>query len=103
MYLVVYFVHSYTNLVVSLWYRPPELLLGERNYGPPIDLWGVGCIMAEMWTRCPIMQGNTEQQQLMFISQICGSITPEVWPKVVNLYLYNSCELLKGQKRKVYN
>ena len=51
---------------------------GERDYGPPIDLWGAGCIMAEMWTRSPIMQGNTEQHQLALISQLCGSITPEV-------------------------
>lgn len=51
---------------------------GERDYGPPIDLWGAGCIMAEMWTRSPIMQGNTEQHQLTLISQLCGSITAEV-------------------------
>uniref|UniRef100_A0A480TNP5 Cyclin-dependent kinase 9 n=1 Tax=Sus scrofa TaxID=9823 RepID=A0A480TNP5_PIG len=70
--------NRYTNRVVTLWYRPPELLLGERDYGPPIDLWGAGCIMAEMWTRSPIMQGNTEQHQLALISQLCGSITPEV-------------------------
>ncbi|XP_073727594.1 cyclin-dependent kinase 9 isoform X3 [Misgurnus anguillicaudatus] len=74
--------NRYTNRVVTLWYRPPELLLGERDYGPPIDLWGGGCIMAEMWTRSPIMQGNTEQHQLTLISQLCGSITPEVWPDV---------------------
>lgn len=55
-----------------------HLRLGERDYGPPIDLWGAGCIMAEMWTRSPIMQGNTEQHQLTLISQLCGSITPEV-------------------------
>ena len=48
--------NRYTNRVVTLWYRPPELLLGERNYGPPVDMWGAGCIMAEMWTRSPIMQ-----------------------------------------------
>lgn len=57
--------------------------------------------MAEMWTRSPIMQGNTEQQQLTFISQLCGSITPEVWPGVENLDLYNKMDLPKGQKRKV--
>jgi len=51
---------------------------GERDYGPPIDLWGAGCIMAEMWTRSPIMQGNTEQHQLTLISQLCGSITTDV-------------------------
>lgn len=93
--------NRYTNRVVTLWYRPPELLLGDRNYGPPVDLWGAGCIMAEMWTRSPIMQGNSEQQQLTLISQLCGSITPEVWPKVESLDLYNQLELVKGQKRKV--
>lgn len=46
----------YTNRVVTLWYRPPELLLGERNYGPSVDVWGAGCIMAELWTRTPILQ-----------------------------------------------
>uniref|UniRef100_A0A3Q1HPS4 Protein kinase domain-containing protein n=2 Tax=Anabas testudineus TaxID=64144 RepID=A0A3Q1HPS4_ANATE len=94
--------NRYTNRVVTLWYRPPELLLGERDYGPPIDLWGAGCIMAEMWTRSPIMQGNTEQHQLTLISQLCGSITPEVWPAVDKKYeLYQKMELPKGQKRKV--
>ncbi|XP_066436671.1 cyclin-dependent kinase 9 isoform X2 [Eleutherodactylus coqui] len=93
--------NRYTNRVVTLWYRPPELLLGERIYGPPIDLWGAGCIMAEMWTRSPIMQGNTEQHQLTLISQLCGSITPEVWPNVDKYELYQKLELPKGQKRKV--
>lgn len=94
--------NRYTNRVVTLWYRPPELLLGERDYGPPIDLWGGGCIMAEMWTRSPIMQGNTEQHQLTLISQLCGSITAEVWPGVDKKYeLYQKMELPKGQKRKV--
>ncbi|XP_031776674.1 cyclin-dependent kinase 9 isoform X2 [Nasonia vitripennis] len=93
--------NRYTNRVVTLWYRPPELLLGDRNYGPPIDLWGAGCIMAEMWTRSPIMQGSTEQMQLTLISQLCGSITPEVWPGVENLELFNKMELVKHQKRKV--
>jgi cyclin-dependent kinase 9 len=85
---------------VTLWYRPPELLLGERNYGPPVDLWGAGCIMAEMWTRSPIMQGNSEQQQLTLISQLCGTICPQVWPGVENLELYKKMEL-PVQKRKV--
>ncbi|XP_059472027.1 cyclin-dependent kinase 9 [Neocloeon triangulifer] len=93
--------NRYTNRVVTLWYRPPELLLGDRNYGPPVDLWGAGCIMAEMWTRSPIMQGNTEQQQLTYISQLCGSISKEVWPGVESLELYNKMELPKNQKRKV--
>ncbi|XP_043476430.1 cyclin-dependent kinase 9-like [Leptopilina heterotoma] len=93
--------NRFTNKVVTLWYRPPELLLGARNYGPAIDLWGTGCIMAEMWTRAPIMQGATEQQQLTLISELCGSITSEVWPGVENLELFNKMHLISGQKRKV--
>ncbi len=93
--------NRYTNRVVTLWYRPPELLLGERDYGPPVDLWGAGCIMAEMWTRSPIMQGNTEQHQLTMISQLCGAITPEVWPGVEELELYNKMELSTLPKRRV--
>lgn len=93
--------NKYTNRVVTLWYRPPELLLGDRNYGPVIDLWGAGCIMAEMWTRTPIMQGNTEQHQIHLISHLCGSITPEVWPSVTQLELYNTMELPQGHKRQV--
>lgn len=91
----------YTNRVVTLWYRPPELLLGERNYGPPIDIWGAGCIMCEMWTRRAIMQGESEQHQITLISQLCGSITPEVYPGVESLELYAKIELPKDQKRKI--
>ena len=71
--------NKYTNRVVTLWYRPPELLLGERNYGPAIDVWGAGCVMAEMWTRTPIMQGKVEQDQLQKIQKLCGGINPETW------------------------
>ena len=93
--------NRYTNRVVTLWYRPPELLLGERNYGAPVDLWGAGCIMAEMWTRSPIMQGNTEQHQLTLIAQLCGAMTPEVWPGVESLDLYHKLDIPKNQKRIV--
>lgn len=93
--------NRYTNRVVTLWYRPPELLLGERNYGPPVDLWGVGCIMAEMWTRSPIMQGNTEQTQLNLIAQLCGTINTEVWPDVNKLDLYRKMEMPKASRRRV--
>ena len=56
--------------------------------------------MAEMWTRTPIMQGKTEQNQLFLISKLCGSIVPEVWPDVESLELYGKIELTRS-KRKV--
>uniref|UniRef100_A0A915KVG5 Protein kinase domain-containing protein n=1 Tax=Romanomermis culicivorax TaxID=13658 RepID=A0A915KVG5_ROMCU len=90
----------YTNRVVTLWYRPPELLLGERNYTTAIDIWGAGCIMAEMWTRSPIMQGSSEQHQLTLIVQMCGSIIPEVWPGVEKLELHSKMTDICEQKHK---
>lgn len=93
--------NKYTNRVVTLWYRPPELLLGERNYASPVDMWGAGCIMAELWTRSPILQGNSEQHQLTLICQLCGSLTPEEWPDIERLELYSKMELPKLQKRRV--
>jgi len=93
--------NRYTNRVVTLWYRPPELLLGERNYGPMIDMWGAGCIFAEMYTRTPIMQGQSESSQLRIISQLCGSINTDVWPDVAKYDLYHRIELPKNLKRHV--
>ncbi|CAF1397298.1 unnamed protein product [Rotaria magnacalcarata] len=95
--------NRYTCRVVTLWYRPPELLLGERDYGPAIDMWGVGCIFAEMWIRSPIMQGTSEQHQLELISHLCGSIEPGVWPGVNKLPLYTKLKLPQSERRKVHD
>jgi cyclin-dependent kinase 9 len=64
-------------------------------------MWGAGCIMAELWTRSPIMQGNTEQHQLVLITHLCGSIDTNVWPDVDRLELYQKLYLQEGQKRRV--
>ncbi|TIA89895.1 hypothetical protein E3P99_01862 [Wallemia hederae] len=75
---------NYTNMVVTRFYRPPELILGEKNswgdYGPEIDMWGVGCIFAEMFTHKPILQGQTDIDQLKRIFELCGDPTPTSWP-----------------------
>ncbi|TYI90509.1 hypothetical protein E1A91_D03G128000v1 [Gossypium mustelinum] len=49
-----------TSRVVTLWYRPPELLLGATHYGVAVDLWSAGCILAELLSGKPIMPGRTE-------------------------------------------
>lgn len=49
-----------TSRVVTLWYRPPELLLGATYYGVGVDLWSAGCILAELLAGKPIMPGRTE-------------------------------------------
>lgn len=94
---------KYTNRVVTLWYRPPELLLGERNYACAIDLWGVGCILCELFTREPLMKGSTEQHQLQLIADNIGPISPEVWPQVTELPLYHKVSnvINNGKQKKL--
>lgn len=49
-----------TSRVVTLWYRPPELLLGSTDYGPSVDIWSVGCVFGEFLVGKPILKGRTE-------------------------------------------
>ena len=42
--------------MITLWYRPPELLLGEERYGPSIDVWSCGCILGELFAKKPLFQ-----------------------------------------------
>lgn len=68
-----------TSRVVTLWYRPPELLLGSTDYGVAVDLWSSGCILAELFFGKPIMPGRTEVEQLHKIFKLCGSPSEEYW------------------------
>ncbi|KAA0067070.1 putative serine/threonine-protein kinase [Cucumis melo var. makuwa] len=70
-----------TSRVVTLWYRPPELLLGATDYGVSVDLWSAGCILAELYAGKPIMPGRTEVEQLHKIFKLCGSPSEEYWKK----------------------
>ncbi|KAK9161478.1 hypothetical protein Syun_007819 [Stephania yunnanensis] len=70
-----------TSRVVTLWYRPPELLLGATYYDVGIDLWSVGCILAELLAGKPIMPGRTEVEQLHKIFKLCGSPSEEYWKR----------------------
>ncbi|XP_039006401.1 probable serine/threonine-protein kinase At1g09600 [Hibiscus syriacus] len=70
-----------TSRVVTLWYRPPELLLGSTNYGVAVDLWSSGCILAELFVGKPIMSGRTEVEQLHKIFKLCGSPSEEYWKR----------------------
>lgn len=71
---------NYTGMVVTRWYRPPELLAGERKYGPAVDMWGLGCLLAEMILRRPLFKGSSEINQLELISELCGSPSEAVYP-----------------------
>ncbi|KAJ0262654.1 Protein kinase superfamily protein [Hirschfeldia incana] len=71
-----------TSRVVTLWYRPPELLLGACHYGVGVDLWSAGCILGELYSGKPILPGKTEVEQLHKIFKLCGSPTEDYWRKL---------------------
>lgn len=69
-----------TQLVVTLWYRAPELLLGTASYGQAVDMWSVGCIFGELLTREPLLQGKNEVDELTKIFELCGVPSEDCWP-----------------------
>ncbi|MBW0497128.1 hypothetical protein O181_036843 [Austropuccinia psidii MF-1] len=71
---------EYTNCVVTRWYRPPEILLGNRRYGTPVDMWGVGCVIGEMFKGGPILTGTTDVNQCELIFKLCGNPTSKSMP-----------------------
>lgn len=71
---------TYSNEVVTLWYRPPDVLLGSTEYSTPIDMWGVGCIFYEMACGRPLFPGSTVEDELHFIFKILGTPNEEQFP-----------------------
>ncbi|KAI4177796.1 MAG: hypothetical protein LQ343_000260 [Gyalolechia ehrenbergii] len=71
---------DYTTLVVTRWYRPPELLLQLRRYTTAIDMWGVGCVFGEMFKGKPILAGTSDLNQAQMIFDLVGSPTEENMP-----------------------
>lgn len=71
---------EYTSLVVTRWYRPPELLLQLRKYTPAIDLWGAGCVFGEMFKRKPILAGQSDLHQAQIIFELIGSPNDQNMP-----------------------
>lgn len=71
-----------TQEVITMWYRPPELLLGEYHYSVELDIWSVGCIMAEFIQREPFFRGRTELEQLDLIFRVVGSPSEDTWPDI---------------------
>ncbi|CAM9689233.1 unnamed protein product [Chrysoparadoxa australica] len=76
-----------TPKVVTLWYRCPELLLGETVSGPPIDMWAAGCVFGELVIGKPLMPGSAEADQLNRIFELIGSPNSRIWPGLEELPL----------------
>ncbi len=89
---------DYTNRVITIWYRSPELLLGETQYGPAVDIWSAACVMVEIFTRHAIFPGDGgEINQLDKIYNVLGTPTRSEWPGLVDMAWF---ELLRPTERK---
>lgn len=75
----------YSSRVVTLWFRPPELLLGSSTYGTSLDMWSVGCVVAELMLGRPVFPASSEPEALVFIARLLGPPTPARFPEIVHL------------------
>lgn len=76
---------DYTNRVITLWYRPPELLLGTTKYSEEVDMWGCGCVLVELFNKSAAFQGQNEVEQLDSIFKIMGTPTIDQWPTLFEM------------------
>ena len=101
---------SVDKVVVTIWYRAPELLLGSRHYTPAVDLWAVGCIFAELLSLRPIFKGEEakmdnkkqvpfQKHQMQKIIEVMGMPTRERWPNLVHQPEYSQLSTLSYASR----
>ncbi|CAC5409852.1 cyclin-dependent kinase 7-like [Mytilus californianus] len=90
----------YTNQVVTRWYRCPELLFGARQYGTGVDMWAVGCILAELLLRVPFLPGDSDLDQLSRIFQMLGTPSDETWASMKDLPDYVKFKVFPGYDLK---
>jgi len=83
-------VRTLTHEVVTLWYRAPEILLGQAAYSTPIDVWSIGCIFAELVTGHPLFPADSEIDQIYKIFQLLGTPNERNWAGVTKLPYYKS-------------
>ncbi|RKF64933.1 Serine/threonine-protein kinase SSN3 [Erysiphe neolycopersici] len=99
------------KVVVTIWYRAPELLLGSRHYTPAVDMWAVGCIFAELLSLRPIFKGEEakidtkkvvpfQQNQMQRIVEILGIPTKEKWPNLVHMPEYSQLSTVSSSHLK---
>ncbi|KAH8888881.1 Pkinase-domain-containing protein [Thozetella sp. PMI_491] len=89
---------DYTNRVITIWYRSPELLLGETQYGPAVDIWSAACVFWEFFAQSAIFAGDgSEINQLDKIWAVLGTPNKKDWPNLTEMPWF---ELLRPSYRK---
>lgn len=88
--------------VVTLWYRAPELLLGDERYGPAVDVWSAGVIFGELALRRHLFPGRSDQHQLQLIFEGCGVPDNSTWPNVTQLPNWRPFGRVQSQLRDLF-
>ena len=78
-------IKTLTHEVLTLWYRAPEILLGQKEYSTPVDIWSLGLIFFEMAHRKPLFAGDSEIDQIFKIFQMHGTPNEKTWPGITKL------------------
>ena len=78
-------IKTLTHEILTLWYRAPEILLGQKEYSTPVDMWSIGLIFYEMAHRKPLFAGDSEIDQIFKIFQMYGTPTERTWPGITRL------------------
>uniref|UniRef100_A0A673NC60 cyclin-dependent kinase n=1 Tax=Sinocyclocheilus rhinocerous TaxID=307959 RepID=A0A673NC60_9TELE len=94
---------TYSNEVVTLWYRPPDVLLGSSEYSTQIDMWGVGCIFYEMAAGRPLFPGSTVEDELHLIFRLLGTPTEDNWPGISSIEEFKSYNFPKYKPQPFIN
>ncbi|KAI9190588.1 kinase-like domain-containing protein [Polychytrium aggregatum] len=82
--------HPMTPKVVTLWYRAPELLYGDKNYTTAVDMWSIGCIFGELLKSSPLLPGKVELEQISLIYKFLGPPSLQDWPELADLPYYDT-------------
>lgn len=94
---------TYSNEVVTLWYRPPDVLLGSSEYSTQIDMWGVGCIFFEMAAGRPLFPGSTVEDELHLIFRLLGTPVDDTWPGILSIDEFRSYNFPKYKQQPLIN
>ena len=97
-------IKTLTHEILTLWYRAPEILLGQKEYSTPVDMWSIGLIFYEMAHRKPLFTGDCEIDQIFKIFQMYGTPTEKTWPGITKLPEFKlTFPQFHGEGLKSYN
>ena len=97
-------IKTLTHEILTLWYRAPEILLGQKEYSTPVDMWSIGLIFYEMAHRKPLFAGDCEIDQIFKIFQMFGTPNEKTWPGITKLPEFKlTFPQFKGKGISAYN